>query len=180
MSIKTTLGNTLVALGGYVGSKTAVLANSAPEADVAVSYAAQFHTPYSIVGFIVPNWLGVALYCTFLLVGIVFGANQKTAVDGKFNKPWLKPIYSLVFGVAITLFVIPKFYPDITIWGLIIPALFFASIGAVVIYFVIAFFTSARLWGVLTEWGHGNTIELLAEVSRRMKDALKALLGGGK
>lgn len=180
MSIKTTLGNGVVAIGGYFGAKTAVLASAAPKADVAMSYAAQFNDPYSIVGFVVPNWLGVALYVIFWLAGAVFGGNQKTPVDGKFKRPWLKPIYSMIFGVAMTLFVMPLIYPNITIWGLILPVLFFTSIGAVAIYMVIAFFTSEKLWSLITLWAHGGAGEVLAEITRRGKNALKAIFGGGQ
>lgn len=180
MSIKAYLGNGVVAVGGYVGAKTAVLAAAAPSQAAAVGYAAQFHEPYSLVGLIVPNWLGAALYAAFLVLGAIFGANQETPVDKKFTRPYLKPVYSLVFGAAMTLFVMPLFYPDITIWGLIFPALFFSAIGAVVIYFVIAFFTSERLWLLVTEWGHGSIGEILADIGGRIKAALKAFTGGGK
>lgn len=175
MSIKSTLGNASVALGGAIGAKAAVLSSAPP-----VGYAAQFHEPYSIVGLLVPNWLGTALYVAFLVLGAIFGANQKTAVDGKFTRAWLKPVYSLVFGAGMTLFVMPLFYPNITVWGLILPALFFASIGAVAIYFVIAFFTSERLWFMITDWGYSSVAEYLKGLPARVNAALKAFFGGGK
>lgn len=180
MTLRSTLGNSAVAIGGAIGAKAAVLTNAPHVSAAPFGYAAQFHEPYSIVGLMVPNWLGVALYVAFLAMGAVFGANQKTAIDDKFTRPWLKPIYSLVFGVAMTLFVMPIFYPAVTIWGLIFPALFFAAIGAVVIYMVIAFFTSEKLWATVTEWGHGGVGEILAEVGARARDALKAIFGGGR
>ena len=181
MTIKSTLGNSAVAMGGAIGAKAAVLTNSPHVAAAApIGYAAQFHEPYSIVGLMVPNWLGLALYVAFLVLGTIFGANQKTAVDDKFTRPWLKPIYSLVFGVAMTLFVMPMFYPDVTIWGLIFPALFFAAIGAVSIYMVIAFFTSEKLWATFTEIGHGSAADIFTEVVKRGKNALLAIFGGGK
>lgn len=180
MDYKATLGNSLVAVGGFMGAQASVLAHAAPQvsAPPVLGYAAQFHEPYSIVGLVVPNWIGVALYVLFLVIGAIFGANQQTAVDGKFTRVFLKPIYSLVFGVAMTLFVMPKVYPDITIWGLIFPALFFAAIGAVVIYFVIAFFTSEKLWSTITDWANASTTEILADIGKRIKNAIKAILGG--
>lgn len=180
MSIKAALGNSVVAVGGYIGAKYAVLVSTAPRTDAAISYAAQFNEPYSIVGLVVPNWIGVVLYIVFWLAGAVFGANQPTPVDGKFKRAWLKPIYSMIFGVAMTLFVMPAIYPQITIWGLILPVLFFTSIGAVAIYMVIAFFTSQKLWSLITLWAHEGAGEALAEVTRRGKNALKAIFGGGQ
>ncbi len=180
MSVKTFLGNGVVAIGGYFGAKVAVLATTAPNVETAMSYATQFNEPYSIVGLIVPNWIGAVLYVLFLVIGSIFGSNQQTPVDGKFKRAWLKPIYSLVFGSSMTLFVMPLIYPNITIWGLIFPALFFASIGAVAIYFVIAFFTSEKLWTLIEVWAHGGAGELLAEITRRSKNALKAIFGGSK
>lgn len=179
MTIKATLGNVAVALGGAVGTKAAVLTNSPHVAAATpIGYAAQFHEPYSIVGLMVPNWLGLALYVAFLVLGTIFGSNQKTAVDDKFTRPWLKPIYSLVFGAAMTLFVMPIFYPAITIWGLIFPALFFAAIGAVAIYMIIAFFTSEKLWDIFTNWGYVSITEYLTGLPARIKAAAQAFLGG--
>lgn len=167
MSFKTVLGNAAVATAGVAQS-------------AAIGYATQFNEPYSVVGLIVPNWIGAMLYILFLVIGSIFGANQQTPVDGKFKKAWLKPIYSLVFGVSMTLFVMPLIYPNITIWGLILPALFFASIGAVAIYFIIAFFTSEKLWTLIDTWAHGGAGAVLAEITRRGKNAFNAIFGGGK
>lgn len=167
MSLKTVLGNVAVATAGVAQS-------------AAIGYATQFNEPYSIVGLVVPNWIGVVLYVLFLVIGSIFGSNQQTPVDGKFKRAWLKPVYSLVFGASMTLFVMPLIYPNITIWGLIFPALFFASIGAVAIYFIIAFFTSEKLWTLIDTWAHGGAGEVLAEITRRSKNALKAIFGGSK
>lgn len=174
MSIKATLGNGLIAVGGYAGAKTAVLATAT------IEYSAQFNEPYSLVGFVVPNWFGLVFYILFLVFGTIASINQPTPVDDKFKHTFLKPLYSFFFGVMVTLFVLPIFYPDITIWALIMPAGFFAAIGSVVIYYVIAFFTSNRLWLMISEWGYKSIGEYLKGLPDRLRAAAKAFFGGDK
>jgi len=185
MSIRATLGNTVIATGGYIATKTAAL-SSVPEAEVASSikeivpnniYLLQLSDPYLLVGFTVPNWLGIVFFVLALICGTIAGMNQPTAVDKHFKRTYLKPFYSLGFGILVTLFVVPQMYPDITIWALIVPAAFSSEIGSVVIYFVIAFFTSERLWAVINTEAHSSAPEIVRSIFNYLKGLLKAVLG---
>lgn len=184
MTVKSILGNSMIFLASYVGIKTAALATTAVQATTsteatAAKYMAQFSDTYSLVGFVVPNWWGIVFYVVFLIFGAIASANQPTPVDDKFKHGFLKPFYSLAFGVLVTLFVLPVFYPDITIWALIVPAGFFAAVGAVIIYYVIAFFTSDALWTMLSAEAQ-NTIRTLLQVATdRAKAVISALMGRG-
>lgn len=178
MTIKTTLGNGLVAIGGYAGTKTIGLVLAATD------YTSQLSTPYSLAGFIVPQWFGIAFYIAFLVFGTAVGVNQPTPFDEKMKYAILRPFYSLAFGVLGSVFIMPLFYPDITIWGMIIPAAFFAAIGVAVIYSVVAFFTSSRLWLIISEWGYKSVGEYLKGLPERISAAAsaaaKAFFGGDK
>lgn len=173
MTFKTNIGNGLIAVGGAIGAKSGVLLASATNFD-------SLHQGYQLVGFTVPNWLGIVFYILFLVFGAVASLNQSTPVDDKFKRPYLKPFYSLVFGISITLFVIPLLYEGVTIWHLILPALFCSAIGAVVIYYVIAFFTSEKLWGMMQDQGFGVVGDLLAMFFDRLKAGFKGFFGGDK
>lgn len=188
MTIQSKVGNGLIVVGSYLGTKSAVLAatttdtivTTATVADTTVHYSTQFSTPYSLVGFAVPNWWGIVFYIAFLVIGAAFSINQTTPIDDKFKYPLMRPFYSLAFGTVMTLFVLPQFYEGITIWGLIWPALFFASIGAVVIYYVIDFFTSRKLWQIISDWGYKAVAEYLKGLPGRIRAAAKAFFGGEK
>ncbi|MGP4950719.1 hypothetical protein ACTXGO_00900 [Psychrobacter sp. T6-1] len=188
MTIKTSLGNGLIVIGSYLGTKTAVLAATTNEtipkstelADTTLQYSTKFSDPYSLVGFVVPNWWGIVFYIAFLVIGSAFSINQKTPIDDKFKYPFMRPFYSLAFGSVMTLFVLPQFYEGITIWGLIWPALFCTSIGGVVIYYVIDFFTSRKLWAMISDWGYKAVAEYLKGLPSRIKAAIKAFAGGDK
>ena len=137
----------------------------------------QLADPYLLVGFTVPNWLGLVFFVIALICGTIAGMNQPTPVDAKFKRAYLKPFYSLGFGVLVTLFFVPHFYPDITIWSLIVPAAFCAAIGSVVIYYVIAFFTSEKLWAVINTEAHSSAPELLKIAFDWSKGVLRAIFG---
>ena len=184
MTIRAAIGNTAIAAGGYVATKAAALSAAditPPSATEVVPvsnvYLFQLADPYLLVGFTVPNWLGIVFFVLALICGTVAGMNQPTPVDKHFKRTYLKPFYSLAFGILVTLFVVPIAYPDITIWGLIVPAAFSASIGAVVIYYVIAFFTSERLWAILDKEAHSSAPELVKMVFDYLKGLLRAFLG---
>lgn len=184
MTIRAMFGNAMIATGGYVATKAAALsaADITPPSTTEVVpqssvYLLQLADPYLLVGFTVPNWLGLVFFVLALICGTVAGMNQDTPVDAKFKRAYLKPFYCLGFGILITLFVVPIFYPDITIWGLIVPAAFCASIGSVVIYFVIAFFTSERLWAVINTEAHSSAPEMIKAVFNYFKGILMAFIG---
>lgn len=184
MSIRATIGNGLIATGGYVATKAAAISSAeitppsaAEVVPVSNVYLLQLADPYLLVGFTVPNWLGIVFFVIALICGTIAGMNQETPVDAKFKRAYLKPFYSLGFGILVTLFVVPNFYPDITIWSLIVPAAFCSAIGSVVIYFVIAFFTSDRLWSVIDTEAHNSAPELIKIVFNYCKGVLKAVLG---
>lgn len=184
MTIRATIGNGLIATGGYVATKAAALSSAditppsvvevVPKSNV---YLFQLADPYLLVGFTVPNWLGIVFFVIALICGTIAGMNQETPVDAKFKRAYLKPFYSLGFGILVTLFVVPTFYPDITIWSLIVPAAFCSAIGSVVIYFVIAFFTSERLWAVINTEAHNSAPELFKIAFDWGKNVLKAVFG---
>lgn len=184
MTIRAILGNAMIATGGYVATKTAALSAAdittpatsevLPKTSV---YLFQLADPYLLVGFTVPNWLGIVFFVIALVFGTIAGVNQKTPVDDKFKRAYLKPFYSLGFGILITLFVVPAFYPDITIWSLIVPAAFCAAIGSVVIYYVIAFFISEKLWAVINTEAHSSAPEMIRAVFGYFKGILMAAIG---
>lgn len=184
MTIRAVFGNAIIATTGYVATKAAALsaADITPPSVVEVVpttsvYMPQLAETYLLVGFTVPNWLGVVFFVVALIAGMIAGWNQQTPVDAKFKRAYLKPFYSLAFGILITLFVVPRFYPDITIWSLIVPAAFFASIGSVVIYYVIAFFTSDRLWAVINTEAHSSAPEMIKAIFEYVKGVLMAIIG---
>ena len=184
MTIRAILGNAMIATGGYVATKTAALSAAdvttpavtevAAKTDV---YLLQLADPYLLVGFTVPNWLGIVFFVVALVFGTIAGVNQKTPIDDKFKRTYLKPFYSLGFGILMTLFVVPAFYPDITIWSLIVPAAFCAAIGSVVIYYVIAFFISEKLWAVINTEAHSSAPEIIKGVFNYFKGILMAAIG---
>lgn len=184
MTIRSIIGNSIIATGGYVATKAAALS----AADITTPstmevlpptkvYLFQLADPYLLVGFTVPNWLGIVFFIIALIFGTIAGMNQPTPVDDKFKRVYLKPFYSLSFGILITLFVVPAFYPDITIWSLIVPAGFFAAIGSVVIYYVISFFTSDKLWAVINTEAHSSAPEMIKAVFNYFKGILLAFVG---
>lgn len=184
MTIRSIIGNGIIATGGYVATKAAALS----AADITTPstmevlpptkvYLFQLADPYLLVGFTVPNWLGIVFFIIALIFGTIAGMNQPTPVDDKFKRVYLKPFYSLSFGILITLFVVPAFYPDITIWSLIVPAGFFAAIGSVVIYYVISFFTSDKLWAVINTEAHSSAPEMIKAVFNYFKGILLAFIG---
>ena len=184
MTIRAAFGNGAIAMSGYFATKAAALSASdittpsvvdvVPKNNV---YLLQLADPYLLVGFTVPNWLGIVFFVIALICGTIAGVNQKTPVDDKFKRAYLKPFYSLGFGILVTLFVVPTFYPDITIWGLIVPAAFFAAIGSVVIYYVIAFFISEKLWAVINTEAHSSAPEMIKAVFNYFKGILMAAIG---
>lgn len=184
MTIRAIIGNGIIATGGYVATKAAALS----AADITTPstmevlpptkvYLFQLADPYLLVGFTVPNWLGIVFFVIALIFGTIAGMNQPTPIDDKFKRVYLKPFYSLSFGILITLFVVPHFYPDITIWSLIVPAGFFAAIGSVVIYYVISFFTSEKLWAVINTEAHSSAPEMVKAVFNYFKGILLAFIG---
>lgn len=184
MTIRAAIGNAMIATGGYAATKSAALSSADMTTPSTVEvipttsvYLFQLADPYLLVGFTVPNWLGIVFFVIALICGTIAGMNQETPVDAKFKRAYLKPFYSLAFGILITLFVVPAFYPDITIWSLIVPAAFCAAIGSVVIYYVIAFFTSERLWAVINTEAHSSAPELIKMVFDWGKGILKAVVG---
>lgn len=184
MTIRAVVGNAMIATGGYVATKAAALsaAEITPPSVVDVVpttsvYMPQLVDTYLLVGFTVPNWLGIVFFIIALAGGTVVGMNQETPVDAKFKRAYLKPFYSLGFGILVTLFVVPHFYPDVTIWSLIVPAAFFTAIGSVVIYYVIAFFISERLWAVINTEAHSSAPEMIKAVLGYFKGILMACIG---
>lgn len=184
MSIRAAIGNAIIATGGYAVTKSTALslADITPRSVVEVvpksnTYLFQLADPYILVGFTVPNWLGIVFFIIALVCGTVAGMNQPTPVDDKFKRAYLKPFYSLGFGILVTLFVVPHFYPDITIWSLIVPAAFFTAIGSVVIYYVIAFFISERLWSVINTEAHQSAPEIIKAIFNYFKGILMAAIG---
>lgn len=140
MNLKQLAGNIILVATGYFGSKAFALAAAYPQ------YKTQFNDTYSLVGFGVPNWLGIVLYILFLVWGTWAGGTQETPVDKHFKKPYMKPLASFGFGVLMTLFVLPTIHQGITIWGLILPAAFFGAIGGAAVYYIVAFFYSKEVW----------------------------------
>lgn len=184
MTIRAIFGNAMIATGGYVATKAAALsaADITPPSTTEVVpqssvYLLQLTDPYLLVGFTVPHWLGIVFFVIALVGGTVVGWNQETPVDAKFKRAYLKPFYSLGFGILITLFVVPRFYPDVTIWSLIVPAAFFSAIGSVVIYYVIAFFISERLWAVINTEAHSSAPEMIKAIFNYFKGILMAFIG---
>lgn len=187
MTIRASIGNGIIATVGYVATKAAALSSVNTLADGTQSatevaaptgvYLLQLSDPYVLVGFTVPNWLGIVFFVLALICGTIAGMNQETPVDAKFKRAYLKPFYSLGFGILVTLFVVPHFYPDITIWSLIVPAAFFTAIGSVVIYYVIAFFISERLWAVINTEAHSSAPEMIKAVFGYFKGILMAVIG---
>lgn len=184
MTIRAFVGNGVIATMGYLATQAAALSTSniTPPTTVNVAqpaniYLFQLSDPYLLVGFTVPNWLGIVFFVIALICGTIAGMNQETPVDAKFKRAYLKPFYSLGFGILGTLFIVPSFYPDVTIWSLIMPAAFFAAIGSVVIYYVIAFFTSERLWVLISTEAHNTAPELLKGVFEWGMNVFKALIG---
>lgn len=184
MTIRAAIGNGIIATGGYVATKAAALsaANVTTPSTVEVLpatklYLFQLADPYLLVGFTVPNWLGIVFFVLALICGTIAGMNQETPVDAKFKRTYLKPFYSLAFGILVTLFVVPRFYPDITIWSLIVPAAFCSAIGSVVIYFVIAFFTSDRLWALINTEAYNSAPDMIKAVFSYFKGILMAFIG---
>lgn len=184
MTIRAAFGNGIIAVGGYVATKAAALSAAdittpsvvevVPKNNV---YLFQLADPYLLVGFTVPNWLGVVFFVIALIFGTIMGMNQPTPIDDKFKRAYLKPFYSLSFGILITLFIVPIFYPDITIWSLIVPAGFCAAIGSVVIYYVIAFFTGEKLWALINTEAHSSAPEMIKAVFGYFKGILMAAIG---
>ena len=184
MTIRAILGNAMIATGGYVATKAAALsaADITPPSVVEVApptsvYLFQLADPYLLVGFTVPNWLGIVFFVIALVFGTIAGMNQPTPIDDKFKRVYLKPFYSLAFGILITLFIVPRFYPDITIWSLIVPAGFCAAIGSVVIYYVIAFFTGEKLWAIINTEAHSSAPDMIKAVFGYFKGILMAFIG---
>lgn len=186
MTIRASIGNGIIATVGYVATKAAALssvntlADGTSATEVAAPtgvYLLQLSDPYVLVGFTVPNWLGLVFFVIALICGTIAGMNQETPVDAKFKRAYLKPFYSLGFGILVTLFVVPHFYPDITIWSLIVPAAFFTAIGSVVIYYVIAFFISEKLWAVINTEAHSSAPEMIKAVFGYFKGILMAVIG---
>ena len=184
MTIRAAFGNGIIAMGGYIATKAAALSASdittpsvvevVPKNNV---YLFQMADPYLLVGFTVPNWLGLVFFVIALIFGTIAGMNQETPIDSKFKRAYLKPFYSLSFGILVTLFVVPAFYPDITIWSLIVPAGFFAAIGSVVIYYVIAFFTGEKLWALINTEAHSSAPDMIKAVFGYFKGILMAFIG---
>lgn len=184
MTIRSIFSNAFIATVGYVGTKSVALSSAdittpavqevVPKSNI---YLLQLADPYLLVGFTVPNWLGVVFFVLALVCGTIAGMNQETPVDAKFKRTYLKPFYSLGFGILMTLFVVPIFYPDISIWSLIVPAAFFAAIGSVVIYYVIAFFISERLWAVINTEAHSSLPEIIKAIFSYFKGILMAAIG---
>lgn len=184
MTIRATIGNAIIATGGYAATKSAALSSAdiTPPSVVEVVpasnvYLFQLADPYLLVGFTVPNWLGIVFFVIALIFGTIAGMNQETPIDSKFKRAYLKPFYSLSFGILVTLFVVPAFYPDITIWSLIVPAGFFAAIGSVVIYYVIAFFTGEKLWALINTEAHSSAPDMIKAVFNYFKGILMAFIG---
>ena len=174
MPMKAIVGNAIIATGGYISTKSVALAATS---GAVPTYYIQLADPYMLVGFTVPNWLGVVFFIISLLFGTIASINQPTPVDIQFKHQFLKPFYSLGFGILMSLFVVPQFYPAITVWTLILPAFFFAAIGSVVIFYIIAFFKSEKLWSVITLEAHKSAPELIAIFFDWGKGVLKALVG---
>lgn len=143
MGVRSAVGQVALAISGFIGSKTAALAAANPE------YITQFTASYSLVGIKVPNWFGIVFFLISLLFGTWVGATQESPVDKYFKHRWLKSIYAFGFGVLMSVFVMPRFYPDITLWGLIAPVAFFSAIGGVSVYYLVAIFTKPELWRIV-------------------------------
>lgn len=174
MELKEMAGNAVIALGSFTGAKSVILSvASAPTA----AYHLELTAPYLLVGFNVPNWLSILFFIISLIFGTAASINQPTPVDIQFKHPFLQPFYSLSFGVLMSLFIVPIFYPEITLWSLIVPAGFFAAVGSVVIFYIIAFFKSEKLWAIVTLEAHKSAPEIISMLFNWGKGILKALVG---
>ena len=89
-------------------------------------------------GIVLPQWVGLFFYICGLAFGATLSTYQETAVDKYIKNPKLKPYYSFGFGVFFTLFGIPLYYDNITIWQLVLPAVCSAAIGSQMIYYFIS------------------------------------------
>lgn len=90
------------------------------------------------VGIQLPVWVGWVFYFMGLIFGATLSVHQDTAVDRYIKFPKLKPYYSFGFGIFFTLFGIPLYYENITIWQLILPAVCSTAIGSQMIYYLIS------------------------------------------
>lgn len=97
-----------------------------------------FSAEVNWVGIQLPVWVGWVFYFMGLIFGATLSVYQDTAVDRYIKSPKLKPYYSFGFGIFFTLFGIPLYYENITIWQLILPAVCSAAIGSQMIYYFIS------------------------------------------
>lgn len=90
------------------------------------------------LGISVPSWVGWLFFGFGLLFGSFLSTFQDSSVDQYINHKNLKPIYSFGFGLFFTLFGIPLYFTDITIWQLVLPAVVSSAIGAQMVYYMIS------------------------------------------
>lgn len=90
------------------------------------------------LGITVPNWIGWLFFILALIFGAVLSTFQDSTVDKYINYKKLKPLYAFGFGLFFTLFGIPLYWADITVWQLILPALISATVGAQMVYYIIS------------------------------------------
>jgi hypothetical protein len=129
-------------MSGLILSSIITTASVASVTDVTDSI--YIHTVNSLVseitwaGIVLPQWVGLFFYICGLAFGATLSTYQETAVDKYIKNPKLKPYYSFGFGIFFTLFGIPLYYDNITIWQLVLPAVCSAAIGSQMIYYFIS------------------------------------------
>lgn len=90
------------------------------------------------LGITVPTWLGWLFFVAALIFGSFLSTFQDSTVDNYIHHKNLKPIYSFGWGLFFTLFGIPLYWENITVWQLVLPALASAAVGAQMVYYMIS------------------------------------------
>lgn len=90
------------------------------------------------LGITVPNWIGWLFFILALIFGSVLSTFQDSTVDKYINYKKLKPLYAFGFGLFFTLFGIPLYWDNITVWQLILPAVISSTVGAQMVYYMIS------------------------------------------
>lgn len=90
------------------------------------------------LGLTVPTWVGWVFFLVALIFGSFLSTFQDSTVDRYIRHKKLKPIYSFGFGMFFTLFGVPLYWDDITVWQLVLPAVVSTTVGAQMVYYMIS------------------------------------------
>lgn len=89
------------------------------------------------LGITVPNWVGWVFFISALVFGSLLSTFQDTTVDTYISNRKLKPLYAFGFGLFFTLFGIPLYWSNVTVWELVLPAVISTAVGAQMVYYMI-------------------------------------------